>query len=42
MSKRSLIVTVILALAVAAYLIYTLWPTPAADRPTLMYFRADL
>jgi hypothetical protein len=30
------------ALAVAAYLAYTFWAGPAGDRPTLMYFRANL
>jgi len=30
------------ALAVIATLIYTLWAGSAEDRPTLMYFRADL
>ena len=42
--KRALLIVGLLlaALAVVAYLAYTLWPTPAGDRPTLMYFRADL
>lgn len=30
------------ALAVVAYLAYTFWYASAGDRPTLMYFRADL
>ena len=42
--KRTLIIAGLLlaALAVAAYLAYTFWAGPAGDRPTLMYFRADL
>jgi Flp pilus assembly protein CpaB len=42
--KRALIIASLLlaALAAAAYLAYTFWAGPAGDRPTLMYFRADL
>ena len=42
--KRILIVSglLVVALAAAALLAYGVWATPAKDRPTVMYFRADL
>lgn len=45
MGKRCTLIIVSLltvALAVVAYLTYTSWMPPAKDRPTLMYFRANL
>lgn len=33
---------VLVVVAVALYLAYTFWAGPAGDRPTLLYFRADL
>ena len=39
---HALIVAGLLGLAVVAYLTYAFWPTSAEDRPTLMYFRANL
>ena len=45
MERRRVLVTagLVLALAVAmGYLAYTFWASSAGDRPTLMYFRADL
>ena len=44
MDKRRTLVIVglaLVALAAAAYLVYS-FTGPAQDRPTLMYFRADL
>ena len=40
--KRTWVIVGVLLAAAAAYLVYTLWLAPAGDRPTLMYFRADL
>ena len=41
--KRNLVIIAgLLTLAVVAYLAYTFWPAAMGDRPTLMYFRADL
>jgi hypothetical protein len=40
--KRALIIAGLLAALAAAALVYVLWFAPAGDRPTLMYFRADL
>jgi hypothetical protein len=40
--KRILIIAGLLAALAAAALVYILWFAPAIDRPTLMYFRADL
>ena len=42
--KRVLIIAGLLvgALAVIAFLTYTFWAGSAGDRPTLMYFRANL
>ena len=45
MERRRILVIAGLMLALAAviaYLAYTRWGDPAADHPTLMYFRADL
>lgn len=45
MGKRRTVVIVgllAIALAVVAYLTYTSWKASAKDRPTLMYFRANL
>ncbi len=41
--KRTLIfVGLLLAALAVVYLAYTFWPAFAGDRPTLIYFRADL
>jgi thioredoxin-like negative regulator of GroEL len=41
--QRALVIVAgLLVLAVVSYLAYTFWAGPAGDRPTLMYFRADL
>jgi hypothetical protein len=45
MERRRVLAIAGLVLALAAalgYLAYTFWAGPAGDRPTLMYFRADL
>ena len=45
MKKKSVLLIAGLALAAVAavaYLAYALWLAPSGDRPTLMYFRADL
>jgi len=44
MERRHVLVIagLVLALAAVGYLAYTLWASPAVNRPTLMYFRADL
>jgi len=40
--RRVLVVALPLLVLAAVYLVYTFWAAPAGDRPTLMYFRADL
>ena len=40
--RTGIIVGLLLAVLLVAYLAYTIWPALAGDRPTLMYFRADL
>jgi len=42
--KRTFIIValLLLALGVVAYLAYTFWHASAGDRPTLMFFHADL
>ena len=41
--KRTWVVAGLLLAALAVvYLAYMLWPALAGNRPTLMYFRADL
>lgn len=45
MERKHTLITiglVLTALAVGAYLASTFWFASAEDRPTLMYFRADL